>query len=159
MRRRASVQSRYFGGILKLLYKKGFVSWVDVANEFGLSTTAARNLLGMFARNDYVRKRLAQQGLKVVYASAIQLGFEKFDEGARKYAFLCDKETGMPLIAPLYSAWRAADAQRVKEQYLREQRTIKGLDRWLKFNDRFGGDRGSGDFSPRTPHEEDDEGG
>jgi len=148
--RRPSIQSQYFGRIMKLLYKKGFVCWVDVANELGVSAPTANRLLRMFVKNDYVRKRLAEQNLKVVYASAIQLGFDKLDEGARKYAFLCWKDTGVPLIAPVYSAWRVADAQRVKEQYLREQETIRGLDRWLRFGDSLG--IGSGGPSPRTPH-------
>ena len=156
-RRRPSVQSQYFGKILKLLYKKGFVNYIDVMNELGVSATTARELLKSFVKNDYVRKRLAEQNLKVVYRSAISLGFEKINEGSRMYAFLCWKDSGEPLIAPMYSAWRAEEAEKIKERYWREKKAVETLDRWFKLEEAFR--IGSGGSSPRTPHlGENDEG-
>ena len=133
MPRRRSTLTRYFGQVLKLLYKKAVVGIADLVGELGVSEGRANNIINAFIRNSRVKKILEEQGLDVIYASKYELGYDLI-EGGRKFIFLVWKDTGEPLIAPIYTMRRVAMVRKAAELAEREEvRRRKALRRLEEF--------------------------
>ncbi|MCD6593123.1 hypothetical protein J7L00_03465 [Candidatus Bathyarchaeota archaeon] len=122
--------SRYFDQIYRLLMKKGAITWVDVVNELMVTPIYAHYLMNAFVGNDYVNKKLAENGMRLRFEYPWELGLDRCPHRMKLLA-LC-WEDGEPLVMKLYEKEREEAAEVVKAMYWREKK-MRGelLERWL----------------------------